>query len=113
MKHGIFFENSKNVQLKIDAKFKSIVMSRCEDIVLDIKGCISGVEVVSCKNVRIIVQQRTPSISADTSESVSIILNEENLECEIISSKTSEMSVAYMKGDGSESKASTDRKSVV
>jgi hypothetical protein len=34
MKHGIFFENCKSTHLKIDAKFKSIVINRCEDVVL-------------------------------------------------------------------------------
>ena len=105
MKHGIFFENSKKTHLKVTAKFKSIVISRCEDVILEMKSCISGVEVINCKNVRIYVHDRTPSISADTSESVNIILNENNLECDIVSSKTSELTVAFRKEDGSESKA--------
>ena len=69
------------------------------------KSCISGVEVVNCKNVKIYVHEKTPSISADTSESVNIVLSEDNLQCDIVSSKTSELTVAYRKEDGSQSKA--------
>ena len=105
MMTGIFFENSKHTHLKVDAKFKSIVISKCEDIVLEMKSCISGVEVINCSNVRIYVHEKTPSISADTSQSVAIVLNEQNLECDIVSSKTSELTVAYRKADQSESKA--------
>ena len=76
MKHGIFFENCKSTHLKIDSKFKSIVINRCEDVILEMKACVSGVEVVHCKNVKIYVHDKTPSISADASESVNIVLNE-------------------------------------
>ena len=69
------------------------------------KSCISGVEVINCSNVRIYVHEKTPSISADTSQSVAVVLSEQNLECDIVSSKTSELTVAYRKADQSESKA--------
>ena len=105
MMTGIFFENSKSTHLKVDAKFKSIVISKCEDVILEMKSCISGIEVINCKKVRIYVHEKTPSISADTSEGVAIILNENNLECDIVSSKTSELTIAYRKADQSESKA--------
>lgn len=105
MQHGIFLENSKSVLVKIEGKFKSIVISKCEEVTLDIKSCISGIEVINSKGVKIFIRERIPSFSADKCESVSLILNEENLECDIISSKTSELSVSYRKGDGNESKA--------
>jgi len=63
----------------VDAKFKSIVISKCEDVVLEMNSCISGIEVINCKRVRVYVHEKTPSISADTSESVAIVLNENNL----------------------------------
>jgi hypothetical protein len=75
MKHGIFFENSTGVHLKVESKFKSMAVSKCNDIVIEMKSCISGIELVNCKNVKIYVKERTPSISVDTSESVNIILN--------------------------------------
>ena len=105
MMTGIFFENCKQTHLKVEAKFKSIVISKCEDVILEMKSCISGVEVINSHNVRIYVHEKTPSISADTSDSVNIVLNEDHLECDIVSSKTSELTVAYRKADASETKA--------
>ena len=105
MMTGIFFENCCKTHLKIDAKFKSIVVNKCEDVVLEMKSCVSGVEVINCKNVRVYVHEKAPSISADASEGVAIILNENHLDCDVVSSKTSEMTISYRKADQSESKA--------
>ena len=105
MMTGIFFENCKRTHLKIDAKFKSIIISKCEEVILEMNSCISGVEVINCKGVRVYVHEKTPSISADASESVAVVLNEDNLECDIVSSKTTELTVSYRKADKSESKA--------
>lgn len=43
MKHGIFFENSTGVHLKVESKFKSMAVSKCKDIVIEIKSCVSGI----------------------------------------------------------------------
>jgi adenylyl cyclase-associated protein len=100
MKHGIFIENSKNVTLKIEGKFKSIQVNKCESIVLLIKSCISGIEVMNCKDVQIFVKEKTPSVSVDKTERCRVILNENNLECDIVSSKASELNISYEKSDG-------------
>ena len=105
MMTGIFFENCKRTHLKVDAKFKSIIISKCEEVILEMNSCISGVEVINCKGVRVYIHEKTPSISADASESVAVVLNEDNLECDIVSSKTTELTVSYRKSDKSESKA--------
>lgn len=105
MMTGIFFENCKRTHLKVDAKFKSIIINKCEEVILEMNSCISGVEVINCKNVRVYVHEKTPSISADSSESVAVVLNEDNLECDIVSSKTTELTVSYRQADKSESKA--------
>lgn len=89
----------------MDAKCKSIVISHCDNIEVQMTSCVSGVEIINSKNVKVHVREKTPSISADTSESVNIVLNEEHLECDIVSSKTSELTVAFSKGEGNESKA--------
>lgn len=107
MRNGVYFENSKNVVLTIEPKFKSIVISRCEGFVLNIRSCVSGIEIVGCKDVRVFVHERTPSISVDASQAVRVVLNEKNLECDIVSSKASELTIAYEKEDGNETKPFT------
>jgi len=63
------------VTLKIEPKFKSIVVSKCQAVIIEVKSCISGVEVVGCKDVSIFVHEKTPSISIDNSQTVRLVLN--------------------------------------
>jgi hypothetical protein len=63
------------VVITIDSKFKSIAITKCEKIIVKIKNCVSGVEIIGCKDVTVIVSERTPSISVDTSQVVKVILN--------------------------------------
>jgi hypothetical protein len=39
--------------MKIEGKFKSLVISHCEDIVLEMKSCLSGVEIINSKRVKV------------------------------------------------------------
>jgi DNA-dependent RNA polymerase auxiliary subunit epsilon len=68
---------------------------------------VSGVEIVNCSNVTLVVHERTPSISIDSSHTVRITINEQHMECEIVSSKASQVTISYEKQDGNESKAFT------
>ena len=52
-----------------------MVINRCQDVVIEVQSCISGIEIVHSKNVRVFVHQKTPSISTDASEGVRIVLN--------------------------------------
>ncbi len=62
---------------------------------------------MNSKNITVLVHERTPSISVDASKAVKITLNENHLECDIVSSQASQLTIAYEKGDGNESKAFT------
>ena len=104
MKHGVFVENSKGVIMKIDPKFKSIVINKCQDFTLIINTCVSGIEIVNSNNVTVVVHEKTPSISIDSSKVVKVSLNEANLACDIVSSHASQLTVSYEKQDGNESK---------
>ncbi len=79
MKHGVFLENSKGINLKIEPKFKSIVVNKCTDVTLFVNTCVSGVEIVNSSNVNLVVHERTPSISIDSSHTVKITINEQHL----------------------------------
>jgi hypothetical protein len=43
MKHGIFIENTNSSQIKIESKFKSLNINKCNDITLFVKSCVSGI----------------------------------------------------------------------
>jgi len=60
---------------------------------------------MNCKNVTVIVREKTPSISVDKTEKAKIILNENYLETDIVSCKASELNIFYESDKGEESKA--------
>ncbi len=62
---------------------------------------------MNSKNISVLVHERTPSISVDSSNTVKVVLNENHLECDIVSSKASQLTIAYEKGEGNESKPFT------
>lgn len=80
-------------------------MNKCENITLQIKSCVSGLEIMNCKNVTVIVKEKTPSISVDKTERAKIIINDSNLETDIVSCKASELNVYIENQKGEESKA--------
>ena len=47
MKHGVFVENCNGTLIKIEGKFKSLQMNQCNDVILVVNSCVSGVEVMN------------------------------------------------------------------
>ena len=70
-------------------------MNKCDNIKLYINSCISGVEVMNGENIRVYVKGHSPSIAIDKCQRVGVTLNSENMNCEIISSKVTELNLNY------------------
>ena len=71
-----------------------------------VHNCISGVEIMNSDNIKVQIVEKVPSISVDKSNKVSIILNGDHKECDIVSSKANELSICYTIS-GDVSKAAT------
>lgn len=95
MKHGVFVENCTDSVVMIEDKFKSIQMNKSKNMTIVVRSCISGVEIMNCENVQIYIKGLVPNISIDKCQKVRIVLNEQNLGVDIVSSKVSELNVAY------------------
>ena len=78
-------------------------MNKCENIILVINSCISGVEVMNGEKIEIFVRGSSPSIAIDKCQAVRIVLNEANMNCEIISSKVTQLNLSY-ESNGNEAK---------
>ena len=55
---------------------------------------------MNCENITIVVRGHSPSVSIDKCEKVRLILNEDNLACDIVTSKVTELSITYIKKNG-------------
>lgn len=96
MKNSFFIENSKNIGLQIPkSKIKSVMISKCNQVKVLVKDCVSGIEIMGCKNVEIKVLGWCPSISVDSSQDVRVILNGDNKNTDILSCKSSQLIVTH------------------
>lgn len=59
---------------------------------------------MNCESITIVVRGYSPSVSVDKCEKVRLILNEDNLACDIVTSKVTELTITYLKQNGDEAK---------
>ena len=59
---------------------------------------------MNCKNVTAVVKEKTPSISVDKCDKVTLVLNENNVDTDIVSCKANELNVSVEKSTGEDSK---------
>jgi adenylyl cyclase-associated protein len=89
MKQGIFIENCKDCIISILDKFKSLQMNNCSNATLVVGSCVSGVEVMNGENLEIRVKGHSPSVSIDNCKKVRLVLNEDFMNTDIVTSKIS------------------------
>lgn len=54
---------------------KALRLTKSEKATIEVKDCVSGVEIMSCKSVELKVLGWCPSINVDSCQDVRIILN--------------------------------------
>lgn len=64
-------------------------MNKCENVVLTVKSCVSGVELMNSKGLTVVIKEKTPSVSIDKCDKVNLLLNETNMETDIVSCRAS------------------------
>jgi adenylyl cyclase-associated protein len=103
MKHGIFVDNCKDCSIRINDKFKSLQMNNCVNVALEVQHCVSGVEVMNGEGLEVRIKGHSPSISIDKCQRVRVVLNEDFMNTDIVTSKVSEVNVSFEK-NGNEAK---------
>ena len=62
--------------IKIDkGKIKNVMVNKAEDLTLIVRDCVSGVEIMNSRNVRVHILGMSPSISIDKSDEIHVVLN--------------------------------------
>ena len=79
-------------------------MNMCNDVALIVNSCISGVEIMNGSDIIVFIKGNAPSVSVEKCKKVRVLLNEQNLGCDVVTSKVSEFSVSYKKENGDEAK---------
>jgi len=82
-----------NSTVRIDNRVKSISVDNCLKVNIIMKDVISVVELVNSDRCKIQVTGKVNMLAVDKCDGVSLYLNKESLECEIVTSKSSEMNL--------------------
>jgi adenylyl cyclase-associated protein len=99
-KQQVYMYNCDDITLKIEGKFKSLVLDQCTKANVVFDTLISSTEVVNSKRVQLQVNGLCPVFTIDKTQIISVFLSKE---CVDISSFTtslsSEMNVSFPDGD--------------
>lgn len=92
--------NCKNTTLKIGGRVKSVSIDGCERAGVVTKDVISTVELVNSDRCQVQIDGKVMMVSVDKCNGFGLWLNKDSLECEIVTSKSSEMNVTIPDPDG-------------
>lgn len=98
--HEVYIYGCKDVAVFIDRKCKGVRVDKCVNVTIMMEAVLSGVEVVDCKKLKLQANQALPSIAIDKTDGVLVGLAWPARDCQIVTSKSSEMNVTFPNKEG-------------
>ncbi|XP_068567426.1 adenylyl cyclase-associated protein 1 isoform X2 [Cebidichthys violaceus] len=86
--------------LQVKNKINSITIDNCKKLGLVFDDVVGIVEIINCRDVKIQVMGKVPTISINKTDGCHVYLSKDSMSCEIVSAKSSEMNILVPKGDG-------------
>uniref|UniRef100_A0A3P8Z9J9 Adenylyl cyclase-associated protein n=1 Tax=Esox lucius TaxID=8010 RepID=A0A3P8Z9J9_ESOLU len=100
LKQVVYAFKCNNSTLQVKGKINSITLDNCRKLGLVFDDVVGIVEVINCRDVKIQVMGKVPTISINKTDGCHVYLSKDSLECEIVSAKSSEMNVLVPGKDG-------------
>ncbi|XP_070969975.1 adenylyl cyclase-associated protein 1-like isoform X1 [Oncorhynchus clarkii lewisi] len=100
LKQVVYAFKCNNSTLQIKGKINSITLDNCKKLGLVFDDVVGIVEVINCRDVKVQVLGKVPTISINKTDGCHVYLSKDSLECEIVSAKSSEMNVLVPGNDG-------------
>ncbi|XP_049607237.1 adenylyl cyclase-associated protein 1 [Syngnathus scovelli] len=100
LKQVVYAFKCSNSTLQVKGKLNSITLDNCKKMGLVFDDVVGIVEVINCRDIKIQVLGRVPTISINKTDGCHVYLSEKSLDCEIISAKSSEMNILVPGKDG-------------
>lgn len=98
--HTLMIDKCNNATIILDRKINSVAINGCTKTQVVMTDVISAVEVVNGKSVKFQISGACPSASIDKTDSCMIyLMSEAAKNCQISTSKHSDVQVTYMKGE--------------
>uniref|UniRef100_A0A8C7G783 CAP, adenylate cyclase-associated protein 1 (yeast) n=1 Tax=Oncorhynchus kisutch TaxID=8019 RepID=A0A8C7G783_ONCKI len=100
LKQVVYAFKCNNSTLQIKGKINSITLDNCKKLGLVFDDVVGIIEVINCRDVKVQVLGKVPTISINKTDGCHVYLSKDSLECEIVSAKSSEMNVLVPGKDG-------------
>ncbi|KAM4630020.1 adenylyl cyclase-associated protein 1 isoform 2-T2 [Polymixia lowei] len=100
LKQVVYAFKCNQSTLQVKGKINSITLDNCKKLGLVFDDVVGIVEVINCRDVKIQVMGKIPTISINKTDGCHVYLSQDSLECEIISAKSSEMNILVPNKDG-------------
>lgn len=100
LKQVVYAFKCNNSTLQVKGKINSITIDNCKKLGLVFDDVVGIVEVINCRDVKVQVMGKVPTISINKTDGCHVYLSKDSLSCEIVSAKSSEMNVLVPGSDG-------------
>ncbi|XP_051246210.1 adenylyl cyclase-associated protein 1 [Dicentrarchus labrax] len=100
LKQVVYAYKCNKSTLQVKGKINSIIVDNCKKMGLVFDDVVGIVEIINCKDVKIQVMGKVPTISINKTDGCHVYLSKDSLSCEIVSAKSSEMNVLVPNKDG-------------
>uniref|UniRef100_A0A3B3BIJ8 CAP, adenylate cyclase-associated protein 1 (yeast) n=1 Tax=Oryzias melastigma TaxID=30732 RepID=A0A3B3BIJ8_ORYME len=100
LKQVVYAFKCNNSTLQVKGKINSIILDNCKKMGLVFDDVVGIVEVINCRDVKVQVMGKVPTISINKTDGCHIYLSKDSLSCELVSAKSSEMNVLVPNKDG-------------
>ncbi|XP_056596999.1 adenylyl cyclase-associated protein 1 [Triplophysa dalaica] len=100
LKQVVYAFKCNNSTLNVKGKINSITLDNCKKLGLVFDDVVGIIEVINCKDVKVQVMGKVPTISINKTDGCHVYLSKDSLSCEIVSAKSSEMNVLVPNKDG-------------
>ncbi|XP_062342505.1 adenylyl cyclase-associated protein 1 [Osmerus eperlanus] len=100
LKQVVYAFKCNHSTLQVKGKINSIIIDNCKKLGLVFDDVVGIVEVINCRDVKIQVLGKVPTISINKTDGCHVYLSADSLACEIVSAKSSEMNVLVPGKDG-------------
>ncbi|XP_076083669.1 adenylyl cyclase-associated protein 1-like isoform X1 [Mytilus galloprovincialis] len=100
LKQTVYAFKCTDSTIIVKGKVNSIILDSCKKVGIAFDDVLASLEFVNCQSVKGQVQGTMPTVSIDKTDGCMIYLSKDSLNCEIITSKSSEMNILVPKDDG-------------
>uniref|UniRef100_A0A673BMI2 C-CAP/cofactor C-like domain-containing protein n=1 Tax=Sphaeramia orbicularis TaxID=375764 RepID=A0A673BMI2_9TELE len=100
LKQVVYAYKCNKSTLQVKGKLNSITLDNCKKMGLVFQDVVGIVEIINCRDVKVQVMGKVPTISINKTDGCHVYLSQDSLKCEIISAKSSEMNILVPQSDG-------------